>query len=78
MGAVILFPRVRRGSCETPTRMADVSAAVVILPAIRIERAHDEPQATDTGTTKSPSGRRRRKRATPTLPLLGKREGGPG
>ncbi len=67
MGAVIMFPRVRRGRCETPTPMADVSAAVIILPVIRIERAHDGPPSTDTGTTKSPSGRKRRKRAAPTL-----------
>jgi len=68
MGAIIMFPRVRRGLYETPTPMADVSAAVVILPAIRIERTYDDPQATETGTTKSPSLRKRRKRAAPTLP----------
>ncbi len=68
MGAVITFPRVRRGLCETPTPMADVSAAVIILPVIRIERAYDEPPGTETETTKSPSGRKRRKRAAPTLP----------
>ncbi len=68
MSAVIMFPRVRRGLCEEPTPTADVSAAVIILPAIRIERAYDEPQATETATTKSPSGSKRRKRAAPTLP----------
>ena len=67
MGAVIMFPRVRRRLCETPTPMADLSAAVIILPAIRIERAYDEPAGTDTETTKSPSGRKRRKRVAPSL-----------
>jgi hypothetical protein len=61
MGAVIMFPRARRRSCETPT--PNVSAAVVILPAIRIERMYDEPPATERKATRSPSGRKRRKRA---------------
>jgi hypothetical protein len=65
MGAVITFPQAQRGLCETPTRIADVSAAIVILPAIRIERMHDAPPATETETTKPPSGRKRRKRAAP-------------
>jgi len=67
MGAVIMFPGMRRGSCATPTPMADVSAAVIILPVIRIERAHDEPAGSE--TTKSPSGRKRRRgRASPAVP----------
>ena len=64
MGAVIMFPQALRGSCETLAGTADADAAVIILPAIRIERAHDEPADSETETTKSPSGRRRRKRAT--------------
>jgi hypothetical protein len=75
MGAVIVFPRVRRGSCETPPPMADVSAAVIILPAIRIERAYDAPPAIETKATRSPSGRKRRKRAAPALPSPGSGEG---
>jgi len=65
MGAVIAFPRARRGSCEKPTPMADVSAAVIILPAIRIERTCDTPPTTETKATRSPSGGKRRKRAAP-------------
>lgn len=51
-----------------PTRMADVSGAVVILPVIRIERTDDAPSGTETRMTKSLSGRKRRKRAAPTRP----------
>jgi hypothetical protein len=69
MGAVIMFPRVRRGSCET-TPNADISAAVIILPAIRIERTYNEPSATESKATRSPSGR---KRAAPNLTLPRKR-----
>ena len=72
MGAVIMFPRVRRGSCETQPPMADVSAAVIILPAIRIERTYDAPPAIETKATRSPSGR---KRAAPALPSPGSDEG---
>src|SRR6266853_1690374 len=72
MGAVIMFPRVRRGSCETQPPMADVSAAVIILPAIRIERTYDAPPAIETKATRSPSGR---KRAAPRPALARKRRG---
>jgi hypothetical protein len=73
MGGVIRFPRVRRGPCEMPTRMADGSAAVVILPAIRIERAYAAPPGAETKTTKSRVGRKRRKRVTsdPPYPASG-------
>jgi len=63
MGAVIVFPQVRRGSRETPTPMADMSAAVIILPAIRIERTHGVPATTETKATRSPSGRKRQRAA---------------
>jgi hypothetical protein len=66
MGAVITFPQAQRGLCETPTRTADVSAAIIILPVIRIERAHNAPSGTETETIKSPPGRKRRKRAAPS------------
>ena len=65
MGAIVTFRQLRRKLREAPTRMADISAAVVILPVIRIERAHDTPSVTEAETTKSPSGRKRRKRASP-------------
>jgi hypothetical protein len=57
MGAVITFPQAQRGLCETPTGMADVSAAVIILPVIRIERTYDVLPDTQPETTKSPPGR---------------------
>jgi|SRR5215467_4810250 len=31
MAAVIIFPQAQLGLCETPTRIADVSASIVIL-----------------------------------------------
>jgi hypothetical protein len=68
MGGVIRFPRVRRGLSEPPTPTADVSAAVVILPAIRIERACAAPPGAETKTTKSRAGRKRRKRLTSPSP----------
>jgi hypothetical protein len=71
MGAVIVFPQARRGSRETPTPMAHVSAAVIILPAVRIERTHDGPAATETKATRSPSGGKRRKRAIRSSPASG-------
>jgi len=64
MGAVITFRQVRRRFCEAPTRVPNVSATIIILPVIRIERAYDAPSGTETETTKSPSGRKRRKRAS--------------
>jgi|307.fasta_scaffold39614_1 hypothetical protein len=64
MGAVITFPQVRRSLWKTPTRLYDTSAAIIILPVIRIERICDAPSGTETETTKSPSGRKRRRRAT--------------
>jgi hypothetical protein len=62
MGAVITFPEVRRGLREAPMQVPGVSAAVVILPVVRIERQHEAPSGTE--TTKSPSGRKRRPRAS--------------
>ncbi len=72
MGAVIMFPRVRRGLGKMP--MADIGA-VIILPVIRIERAYDKPPGAETETAKSPSGRKRRKRVAPNLrsPASGRR-----
>jgi hypothetical protein len=71
MGTVIKFPRVR-GRAETPARAAGASAAVVILPVVRIERAPDAPPGVRAKPAKSATARplakaprRRRKRATP-------------
>jgi hypothetical protein len=63
MGAVITFPQVQRELSETPPLIASASAAIIILPAIRIERASDSPPGTETETNKNPSGRKPRKRA---------------
>ena len=64
MGAVITFPQGRRALREAPTRVAAVSAAVVILPVVRIERECDAPTRNETETAKSSSRRKRRRRAT--------------
>ena len=63
MGAVITFPEGRRTLREAPKYGARTSASVIILPVIRIEREHEAPP--QAGTTKSPSGRKRRGRASP-------------
>jgi hypothetical protein len=64
MGAVIVFPEVRRGAREAYVRVPGMSAAVIILPVVRIERANAEPAALKTAATKSPSGRKRGRRAS--------------
>jgi hypothetical protein len=65
MGAVVTFRQLRRKRREAPTRVADISAAVIILPVIRIERTHDAPSVTGAETAKSSPSRKRRKRASP-------------
>jgi hypothetical protein len=65
MGAVVTFRQLRRKWREAPKRVADISAAVIILPVIRIERTHDSSSVTGAETTKSSSGRKRRSRASP-------------
>jgi hypothetical protein len=65
MGVVITFPQAPCDLREVPTRGAAVSASVVILPAVRIERTCDEPSGAEAATIKSASGRKRRRRATP-------------
>ena len=76
MGAVIRFPRVQRGPCETPTPMGDATAAIIILPAIRIERECAEPAGAGTKSTKSSTSNKRRQRVstTPTLSCKRRRE----
>jgi len=64
MGAVIVFPQQRRGAREASMRAPGMSAAVIILPVVRIERASAEPAALKTAATKSPSGRKRGRRAS--------------
>jgi hypothetical protein len=64
MGAVITFPEARRALRAGPMLVADAPATVIILPVIRVERESDAPSGTETETTKSPSGRKRRRRAS--------------
>jgi hypothetical protein len=64
MGAVVTFRQLRRKLREARTQ-ADISAAIIILPVIRIERTHDAPSVTGSETAKSSSGRKRRRRASP-------------
>ena len=69
MGTVVLFPEARRAPRQNPPVRAG-AATVVILPVIRIERAGTRSPvsslASSTQSSKPPSGRKRRKRATPT------------
>jgi hypothetical protein len=62
MGAVITFPE-GRALRAAPLQMPGLSATVIILPVIRIERENEVP-GTATETTKSPSGRKRRRPAS--------------
>jgi hypothetical protein len=65
MGAIVTFRQLRRKLREAPMRVADLPAAVIILPVIRIERTHEAPSVTGAETAKSSSGRKRRGRASP-------------
>jgi hypothetical protein len=58
MGAVIMFPQAQRESHKMPP--ADVPAAIIILPAIRIERACNARSEPEIETPKLPPGRKRR------------------
>jgi hypothetical protein len=49
MGAVIKFPRGIRLR-RRPARKPDVSAVVIILPVVRIERAPDAPSSVKAGS----------------------------
>jgi hypothetical protein len=63
MGAVIMFPEARRAVRDEPICMRRVSATVIILPVIRIVREGQVPAGAATDTTKTPSGRKRRRPA---------------
>jgi hypothetical protein len=64
MGTVVIFPQLPHELRSAPLRVEDVSTVVIILPVIRIERACDAPSIAE--TTKSPLGRKRGKRASPS------------
>lgn len=63
MGAVIEFPPVRRALRERALRDRGDQATVIILPVVRVER-RSEPPDTFTENSKTPSGRKRRRRAS--------------
>jgi len=66
MGAVITFPEARRLVRELPLHAPRDGATVIILPVVRVERAADAPPGTCSETPKTPSGGKRRRRASRT------------
>jgi len=66
MGAVITFPQAKRTLRAPPPPPAHARAAVIILPVIRIERDGGHSPRAHTEPSKSPSGGKRRRRASPT------------
>jgi hypothetical protein len=66
MGAVITFPEPRRARREPALREHGLRAAVIILPVIRIERDIGANARALTQPSKSPPGRKRRRRASRT------------
>jgi hypothetical protein len=66
MGTLVVFPEVGRAPQQDPPPARAGSAIVVILPVIRIERGGIHSPASATKKSKSPSVRKRRKRATQT------------
>ena len=66
MGMLVVFPEVRRPPQQNPPPTRAGSAIVVILPVIRIERQVILSPASATKKSRSPSVRKRRKRATQT------------
>jgi hypothetical protein len=77
MGAVITFPEVRRMAREVPPA-PPYDATVIILPVVRVERAaaipsntqdessNQSPNRSPNQSPKSPSGGKRRRRASRT------------
>ena len=64
MGIVVTFPESRQLVRAAPIGRGDgVSATIIILPVIRIERYSDEP-SDGTSAGSAASGRKRRRRAT--------------
>ena len=66
MGTVVVFPEARRAPHQNPLPVQAGAAIVVILPVVRIERGATRPSVASSENSKPPSGRRRRKRATPS------------
>jgi hypothetical protein len=68
MGTVVVFSEARRAPRQNPPVRAG-AATVVILPVVRIEREGTRSLVSSVLSrrdSKPPSGRKRRKRATPT------------
>ena len=66
MGTVVLFPEARRAPHQSLPPVKASAAIVVILPVVRIEREGTGPSFSARENSKPPSGRKRRKRATPS------------
>jgi hypothetical protein len=67
MGTVVEFAQARRAPHQNPPPPAQAGpGVVVILPVIRIEREEARLPGSLTENSKSPSPRKRRKRATRT------------
>jgi hypothetical protein len=68
MGTVVVFSQARRAPRQNPPPVRTGAATVVILPVVRIERegTRSPVSVLSRRDSKPPSGRKRRKRATPT------------
>jgi hypothetical protein len=66
MGTVVVFPEARRAPHQNPLPVQAGAAIVVILPVVRIERGGTRSSISARENSKPPSGRKRRKRATPS------------
>ena len=66
MGTVVVFPEARRTPHQNPLPVQAGAAMVVILPVVRIERGVTCSTLSSSENSKPPSGRKRRKRATPS------------
>ncbi len=66
MGTVVVFPQSRRAPHQNPLPVHAGAATVVILPVVRIERGAARSSVCSRANSKPPSGRKRRKRATPS------------
>jgi hypothetical protein len=60
MGSVVAFPQVRRPVKESQKHGPPEGAIVIILPTVRVER----PDGAPSETPKSPTGGKRRRRAS--------------
>jgi hypothetical protein len=66
MGTVVVFPEARRAPHQNLPPVQAGVAIVVILPVVRIERDATRSSVSSRQNCKPRSGRKRRKRATPS------------